>query len=427
MGCEGQNGMDLNVFCIPELEVDLSGKEVTRSHYVPKAEREKCQNESCDTSFLYPSLRRQHHCRRCGEIFCRECLQNKRRLNVMAQPDPLGVLCKVCPKCYEDRGIDLGCTKRSRTIEFLEIRQKSRSEIEDLRIELTVQSRRASVEPVCWKEQMKVDVLKECKRLLDGYRRSTENSNTINQIQHFRSHLKTPGWTKSTFWKLEHQTLLCRECGVHVDSRHQIKNCKVCGLAMCKTCAHKELLLYFEDDKIHDRSALPRLAIIKIKGSPEVEPRVSMLLHCCTACRTDISTRQTEDEEWYFEKTKPPDFETEFCELDTQLMKLSDTISDDLEKLSLEVFEKTDKLDEHVAADLDGQVQNSGITNLKDILDDELESYCQKFTSLKSLISNHGDHVHGSLLCLTKNYLQARSEFYLNTKQRLGQVLQRER
>ncbi|XP_053403419.1 uncharacterized protein LOC128558412 [Mercenaria mercenaria] len=143
---------DLTDLTDESTEEEFLGTEVTTSHYVPKSARKKCQNESCETLFLHPGLKRPHHCRRCGKIFCMSCLQYKRRLNIVAQPDPNGVLCKVCLSCFEDRGLSLGCTSRSQTEVFKQLHKQTKEDMMDIVYGYAVESRRVSVQPTFWKE-----------------------------------------------------------------------------------------------------------------------------------------------------------------------------------------------------------------------------------------------------------------------------------
>nr|KAG5693542.1 hypothetical protein BaRGS_019868 [Batillaria attramentaria] len=78
--------------------------------------------------------------------------------------------------------------------------------------------------------------------------------------------------------------------------------CKVCGLALCKSCSTTDLLVYVPDNQLHkestgsvDTSGIdPCLAIIKIIGCPEVEPEVSLYLRVCSECREELVRRQVD-------------------------------------------------------------------------------------------------------------------------------------
>lgn len=415
---------------LKDLEIgdEFVGSEVTTSHFIPKKERDHCQNPACSTSFQYPSLRRPHHCRRCGEIFCTKCLQSKRRLNIMAQPDPLGVLCKVCPSCYDDRGLELGCTKRSLTKVFLELREMARAEMEDIKLSITIESRPTATEPVFWKQQVQIDILKECQRLIHGFQQNMNNLETLNDIYQLQKLVKTPSWQKSTFWKLDSRHMVCRECAKRQEGRNQMKNCKVCGLAVCKQCSHKELLLYFEDGTRPGKNTQAKLAIIRLQGCPEKEPKFSMLLHCCTECKEEISRFQTEDEEWYMKKSPPPDFETEFARYNDEMKKLTENISNNMDRLSQAVIDMEEREADKETYDMVEPPKFPEIDTvnfLQEELNQQIQFYWNQYTELKSLLKTNTDKVKGRVLSLTNNYMRARSEFYVETKSRLSRTLTR--
>ncbi|XP_052783298.1 uncharacterized protein LOC128219528 isoform X1 [Mya arenaria] len=281
-----------------EIELDISSKEyhaaITRSHYVDVATRTCCQNKACGIVFGFPSFRRPHHCTRCGDVFCRPCLQYFRRLNVMAQFDPFGVLAKVCMSCYEERSVCLLGVTRSVTDYFLEYRGKDREEQRQLTCDLVLQKEKCATIRRFWRDQLTVDIYKECQRLIDGFSKAVGTSDTMMALTELRKILSVPSWQKSTFWQLDSGVTECRGCGKRLGSKRK-HNCRVCGLALCKHCSVKELLLYFPDDK-PDR---PRLAIIRLEGCPEVEPRYSLLLSCCMQCKQEIAGNQTDNPDWF--------------------------------------------------------------------------------------------------------------------------------
>ncbi|WAR27390.1 hypothetical protein MAR_013094 [Mya arenaria] len=234
-----------------EIELDISSKEyhaaITRSHYVDVATRTCCQNKACGIV--------------CGDVFCRPCLQYFRRLNVMAQFDPFGVLAKVCMSCYEERSVCLLGVTRSVTDYFLEYRGKDREEQRQLTCDLVLQKEKCATIRRFWRDQLTVDIYKECQRLIDGFSKAVGTSDTMMALTELRKILSVPSWQKSTFWQLDSGVTECRCCGKILGSKRK-HNCRVCGLALCKHCSVKELLLYFPDDK-PDR---PRLAIIRLEG-----------------------------------------------------------------------------------------------------------------------------------------------------------------
>lgn len=80
--------------------VNLSGQNPT-SHYVPTCrppvwipdvEAPKCM--SCETTFTV--VKRRHHCRNCGKIFCARCSSNSVPLPKFGHMKPV----RVCNKCF---------------------------------------------------------------------------------------------------------------------------------------------------------------------------------------------------------------------------------------------------------------------------------------------------------------------------------------
>ena len=57
----------------------------------------------------------------------------------------------------------------------------------------------------------------------------------------------------------------CQYCRKEFGLIRKKHNCKVCGLALCKTCAYNELLIYIPDDG-NKNIQEPEIVIIKIVG-----------------------------------------------------------------------------------------------------------------------------------------------------------------
>ncbi|GIX77868.1 zinc finger FYVE domain-containing protein 21 [Caerostris extrusa] len=67
--------------------------EVKEPFWVPDKESPSCAK--CQTKFAL--LTRRHHCRRCGNVFCSNCCENKLPLPRMSFVDPV----RVCEECIE--------------------------------------------------------------------------------------------------------------------------------------------------------------------------------------------------------------------------------------------------------------------------------------------------------------------------------------
>ena len=66
---------------------------ITKKHWKLQSSSKTCMNRDCKKTFTFTE--REHHCRKCGNIFCKTCLSYKRRLNNLAKPDPNGRFYKV--------------------------------------------------------------------------------------------------------------------------------------------------------------------------------------------------------------------------------------------------------------------------------------------------------------------------------------------
>ncbi|XP_053403418.1 uncharacterized protein LOC123554965 [Mercenaria mercenaria] len=348
----------------------------------------------------------------------------------MAQSDPNGVLCKVCLSCFEDRGLSLGCTSRSQTEVFKQLRKQTKEDMMDIVYGYAVESRRVSVQPTFWKEQFTVDILKECQRLLEGFKSSMSGSGTINTMHEIKDQVSVPHWQKSTFWTLESHTTRCRHCGGKLGHRKKMRNCRVCGLALCKTCSQREVLLYYKDGTRQLKTADAHISIIRFVGCPDKEPQCSMLLYCCKDCKEEIIRRQIEDDTWYLEKSKPPDLETEIIQMDAKFRPLVEDIRDDMEKL-LPVLDVQggirDSIDIDVLIEAEQKMQEMSIEEiecltLKSRVQERLKIYWNLYSELRSVIKRHSDKLTGDMFEFVMNYATARKEFYIETESKILKI-----
>lgn len=358
------------------------------------------------------------------------CLQYRRRLNVMAQPDSNGVPCKVCLSCYENRGLSLGCTRRSHTELFQKLRKEAREEMMDIVFGYAVVSRRLSEQPTFWKEQFKVDIVKECQRLLEGFKSTMSGSGTMNTLLEIKDHMNVPSWQKSTFWTLESHTSRCRHCGGKLGHRKKMRNCRVCGLALCKACSQKELLLYFEDGKRHSKTGDAHLSIIRYDGCPDTEPQCSVLLYCCKDCKEEIIRRQLENVTWYIEKSKPPDLQSEIVRLNKEFRPLVEDIREDMEKLCSEVEEPCEitnyeTIDEVLVTEPRRQVCTTPGTKfeiIKNRVNESLSVYWNLYSEMRSVIKENSDKLTGRMFDFVMNYATARKDFYIENETKFVKI-----
>ena len=69
-----------------------------RYRWVPDSEAEKCMNPDCKKEFWF--LRRRHHCRQCGVIFCDSCSQFRKNVDITDPVPKSGVPVRVCGHCH---------------------------------------------------------------------------------------------------------------------------------------------------------------------------------------------------------------------------------------------------------------------------------------------------------------------------------------
>jgi len=66
---------------------------MNKADWVPDKDATRCQNSECRKPFVF--LRRKHHCRHCGRVFCDACTQNRYRYPGAEVQEPQRV-CQVC-------------------------------------------------------------------------------------------------------------------------------------------------------------------------------------------------------------------------------------------------------------------------------------------------------------------------------------------
>ncbi|KAL1920321.1 uncharacterized protein VTP21DRAFT_1467 [Calcarisporiella thermophila] len=93
---------------IPELKPQSNVEkwpDLCKQHWKPDEESTCCR--FCYKSFTF--LRRRHHCRVCGEIYCGPCSSGLARLDEYGQPDEMGpFLGRICVHCHSLHQLDNG-------------------------------------------------------------------------------------------------------------------------------------------------------------------------------------------------------------------------------------------------------------------------------------------------------------------------------
>ncbi|CCH45430.1 Myoneurin [Wickerhamomyces ciferrii] len=78
-----------------EDSIETTGNELSHEHWKPNNSVTNCT----DCNRIFTLINRRHHCRKCGLIFCSNCLLSKSKLNYNCEFDIDGILAKVCFNC----------------------------------------------------------------------------------------------------------------------------------------------------------------------------------------------------------------------------------------------------------------------------------------------------------------------------------------
>ncbi|KAL8592497.1 hypothetical protein ACOMHN_021439 [Nucella lapillus] len=167
-------------------------KEITHKHWKSSDSILRCANRTCRKQFSL--LERHHHCRRCGNVFCTECLKYRRKLNQLANIDPQGRPYKVCKTCYEEGQTAAGC-QRDLTADFARLRTQGLQRRSDPK---AGGGGRQPRKGGGWRGRVNLD--QECDRLVEGFRRCVGKSELGRAMHEMRSMVSMPGWQKSSVW-----------------------------------------------------------------------------------------------------------------------------------------------------------------------------------------------------------------------------------
>ena len=80
------------------------------------------------------------------------------------------------------------------------------------------------------------------------------------------------------FFQLEKQAQSCRVCKGSLGVRKKKRNCKVCGLALCKRCSNQDLLLYMDDAENRDKLPQPKIGIINFTGVSPFDVKLCFII-----------------------------------------------------------------------------------------------------------------------------------------------------
>ncbi|XP_052802812.1 uncharacterized protein LOC128233004 isoform X2 [Mya arenaria] len=372
-------------YCFDESEIG-QWKGMIKAHYAKKDARPKCMG--CGKRFNVK--RRPFHCRRCGDVFCQKCVSYKRKLNRLARPDPSGKLRKVCKLCFDEDALTDGCT-RSLTPEF----ERERTVARYARV---ITQRVEALTNTFWRDEL--DIRGECERLLSGFQKSVCLSEARKVIHDLRGAIKTPDWQKSRSWLVEKQNGQCRKCKCSLGVHRSMASCRVCGLAQCRKCSHRELLLYYPDDRLEAPDATPCMAVINVVGSPAVEPTISLLLYICGECREYICQQQKQRIDWLCDVNTNNVMET-LIAMDTVFNFLTENIMSNLSNFQTKVETWLSN----------GKTQ-ANRTHL-DSLSAKFAAYEKHFKDLKSLQHKVDSPMQKTLL---RNYTKAKYDVFMESR-----------
>ncbi|CAH1239602.1 FGD4 [Branchiostoma lanceolatum] len=248
---------------------------IKKSHWTPSGDVTNCS--ICRKKFGLTD--RKHHCYRCGQVCCWKCTRYKRKLSILAEPDPNGRSYQVCASCFDEGPQTIGQTH----------------DLTDLFYTLIMKGRKTSPK---YKPRSgtrlhrKLDYHKECRRLTEGFLAAGGTSWLKSASLEIMKNFSLPDWQKGTFYLPKGATDFCQLCEQKFGLLKQKHNCRVCGRVICASCSAENLILYVPDDGEQDSD--PHWAIIKVKGCPEVEPNLCLYQRVCGSCQAQLEDIQLE-------------------------------------------------------------------------------------------------------------------------------------
>ncbi|XP_030838248.1 uncharacterized protein LOC100891924 isoform X3 [Strongylocentrotus purpuratus] len=287
-----QEGLEKFEEC-PEFEMPASTvKNITRLHWKKSSECHVCSNPVCKRGLWATS---KHHCRRCGNIFCAQCTKFQRLLSPNAAYDPNGWPFKVCEKCYYYEPQTVGFS-RTQTDYF-----------EGWRAAKHLESKVLTRPPI----------LRNLKNLVEGFEvhykpppptpstRPPRNTSSASedptaaippQVRKHRELLASSLFKGMFAMRQGSMGAACQCCDRPYPALEQQHNCRVCGKLVCKAQSTLDLLLY-KPDPVDQALAgsHARWALIRVVGSPEVEPDHRLYLRVCQPCQDQLQIIQVQE------------------------------------------------------------------------------------------------------------------------------------
>ncbi|XP_071949903.1 uncharacterized protein [Antedon mediterranea] len=254
--------------------------EITKLHWISGVERSKCVNRTCAKNFNI--TRRKHHCRKCGEVFCKSCLRYQRKLSSLAEYDPNGRMYQVCEVCFSSEPQEVGQVRLWKSF-FMDLRQAS-------------QCRELSSKEIQVGIRKSFQINREINRLICGFKGSLAKDKSLkDKVQGLISKSDTPSWQRAKTWMIKdsRQTCTVQTCKKIFNLANPKHNCRVCGIVTCHSCSSRDLLLFVADQHERDRFGNePCWAIIKVTGCPSKEPDIHCYLRICNFCKPMLENLQ---------------------------------------------------------------------------------------------------------------------------------------
>ena len=255
------------------LQSRLDTSTMRRDHFSPLETAAKCCDKNCLRRFSWKD--RKRNCRMCGEVFCRKCTKFLRKLSQHAEPDPLGVFCNVCEKCYN---VNLRSGRyRDLKYEFDQFRVEARREM----ISKAALNAQTPL-PARMSSKSKSDQVRaEIDRLVRGF----ESQGIMKGL------VGTPNWQKSINWVPDSKANECFQSACRKRFRLGVRkiNCRVCGQVFCRDCTKSEVLLY-----CLYKNSPASWAINGKEGGPTSKPHrfetYPICAHCCSELEAILLT-----------------------------------------------------------------------------------------------------------------------------------------
>ncbi len=247
------------------------------SHWKPVEKAGKCANPHCRRRFTWKD--RRSNCCMCGEVFCRACVNFRRKLSSNAEPDPLGTSHHVCGMCF-DLSTAQGA-QRDRGKEFKGFRSahlKTLKHQDEVEKQVPLYQREKS-------RRKRVAVREEADRLTEGYQKRN------GLVRNLLSEVRIPDWQKSPNWRPSSQASHCFHCMKQFRMTNRKIHCRICGQVFCSDCTKDEILLYMDGGE--PESA--RWAINGKSGGPAVHPQHFELQPICPHCSKELEDILVED------------------------------------------------------------------------------------------------------------------------------------